>query len=126
MSNLTISLNALQNFLEERGIAPTTLDVRIVEIGPDVEIDEHGRFHVKRTEIRTVAEYEERFNELLDSGLPWLNMSCYGVDDGKMLVAVEVPRSLSKSSLRTSVNYSGPVATVLEADWKVDSVLVFE
>jgi hypothetical protein len=96
--------------------------MRIVEIGPGI-----GTPGIRREALRRPLEYEARFEELLQAGYPWLNMSCYGVHEGLLVVAIEVPspRPLAPGHA-TSVNLSGPARIVLDHQWCVDSVLTID
>jgi hypothetical protein len=89
-------------------------------------IDSLGRIRVQRHEVRAPADYEARFEELMKAGLPWLNVSCYGVEDGTLIVGIEVPSAQAKPSGRTSVNFSGPTAKVLGSGWRADQVVSIE
>jgi hypothetical protein len=89
-------------------------------------MDSLGRIRLQRHEVREPADYEARFDELMKAGLPWLNVSCYGVEDGVLIVGIEVPAAGAKPSSRTSVNLSGPAAKVIGSGWKADQVLSIE
>jgi len=73
-------------------------------------------------------------------GYRWLNLSCYGVYESFLIVAVEVPNATVAHitfsgwtpegkprtlhpGYHTSVNLSGPARIVLDQQWRVDSVL---
>ena len=122
MTALATHLQRLLQFLEANDLHPPSEDVRIVEVGRVNQSD--GTFHVRRVDFRSPLDYEMRFDELLQGGCPWLNISCYGVHDGWLIVAVEAPspRPLQPGRV-TSVNLSGPSRMVLDDDWRVDSVL---
>lgn len=90
--------------------------IRVVEIGSRPDLDVRGRFQLH-------DEYEERFHALLREGFAWLNVSCYGLLQGALVVAIEVPGSHSTRGRRTSVNYSGPTAAVVEHNWDATTVL---
>jgi hypothetical protein len=126
MSDLSSAVQGLFEFLSKQNMVPPAQDVRIVEISEAAPLDARGRFRIRRDALRELGEYEARFEELIQSHLPWVNVSCYGVDNGKVIVAIELPGSSSKPSPRTSVNYSGPPTTVIEHDWSVEPVLVLE
>jgi hypothetical protein len=119
MSALSDHLGRLLNWLGSIGLHPPSQDMRIVEIGSGI-----GTPRVRREALLRPLEYEARFEELLQAGYPWLNMSCYGVHDGLLVVAIEVPspRPLTPGHA-TSVNLSGPARIVLDHQWCVDSVL---
>jgi hypothetical protein len=99
--------------------------------------------HVRKDELRTPSEYENRFNELLQVGYTWLNLSCYGIYESFLIVAVEVPSATvphatpsgwsPKGEPRTlypgcatSVNLSGPANIVRDNGWRVDPLLTIE
>jgi hypothetical protein len=67
-----------------------------------------------------------RFDELMKSGLPWINVSCYGVDRGRLVIGVELPRSRPRATAETSVSFSGATSAVLLHDWDVREVLAFD
>lgn len=123
MSALRDSLGGLFAFLTNQGLVPPTREVWLVEIRSDVEVDERGRLRVRRADFRDPDAYEERFEELLAAGLPWINVSCCGLDGGRLVVVVETPRSAGGPPSRTSVNYSGPTKAALERGWDVSEVL---
>jgi hypothetical protein len=126
MSALSNELQRLVEFMGRQGQQPPTRRLRIVEIPQGAPVDTLGRIRVQRQEVRAPAEYEARFDELMREGLPWLNVSCYGVDDGVLIVGIEVPVASVKPSSRTSVNFSGPSAKVIDNGWRVDQVLSIE
>ncbi len=113
----------LLHWLESIGLQPPSQDVRVLEISLG-----DGTYHVRRDELRKPSDYEARFAELLRAGYPWLNMSCYGVHDGSLIVAIEFPSPRVGLSPRcvTRVNLFGPARIVLDQHWRVDSVLTIE
>jgi hypothetical protein len=126
MSIFGDALDALFLFLEKAGQAPPTRSVRVVEIGPVTEVDSRGRPRVRREEFRDPVDYESRFQELLALGLPWINVSCYGVSAQKLVVAVEVSGKSSRQASRTCINYSGPAKTVTDHGWDAAEALAIE
>jgi hypothetical protein len=88
-------------------------EVVLVELSPNDFGDVRGPV-VRRTSLRTVEEYRERFEELLGAGYAWINLSLYGEMDEKLLVAVELPRAPVGTQV-TSVNISGPTRDVRDA-----------
>jgi len=139
MGALSNHLDGLLRCLESSGLRPPSQDVRIIEVSAGVNSSD-GKHHVRNDELRRPSEYENRFDELLQTGYRWLNLSCYGVHEGFLIVAVEVPsatvahmtpsgwspegkaRTLHPGCT-TSVNLSGPARIVLDHQWRVDSVL---
>jgi hypothetical protein len=122
MTALATHLEQLLNWLEGIGLQPPSKDVRIVEVC-EANIGD-GTYHIRQADFRSPTDYEMRFEELLQAGYPWLNMSCYGIHDGWLIVAIEVPSPRPLHPGRaTPVNLSGPSRIVLERGWRVDSVL---
>jgi len=123
MSALSNYLDMLLHWLESIGLHPPSQDVRLVEV-----ILGDGTYHVRRDELRKPLDYGARFEELLRAGYSWLNMSCYGVHNGLLIVAIEVPspRVGLSPGCTTRVNLSGPARIVLDQHWHVDSVLTIE
>jgi hypothetical protein len=126
MSSLSDALQGLFDFLKKQVGAPPTREVCVLEIGADTNVDQLGRFLIRPSELREPGGYETRFEVLMKSGLPWINVSCVGVIGGKLVVGIEFPRPSSESSARTSLNYSGPVKAVLDENWNADPVLVLQ
>lgn len=126
MSALADELQRLFEFLERRTGPLPTRRLRIVEIRRGQPADGRGRARVHRNDLREVHEYETRFDELMAAGLPWVNLSCYGVLDEALIVAVETPAPPPKPAKRTSVNISGPSAAVLRHGWDAEEMLAVE
>jgi hypothetical protein len=119
MSALSIHLDRLCRWLESEGLKPPSRDVRLIEISLI-----NGTSRVRQDELRKPSDYEDRFEEILRAGFPWLNLSCYGVHEGSLIVAVEIPGHKSPNpGYATPVNLSGPTRIVLQHEWRVDSVL---
>ncbi|MFZ3339242.1 MAG: hypothetical protein WA609_12070 [Terriglobales bacterium] len=88
-----------------------------------------ARLRVSRDQLRKPSDYDSRFDELLKEGFSWLNMSCYGVYDGFVIVAIEVPyreRGTLRPGIVTPVNFSGPSASVSSRGWNVEELLLVE
>lgn len=143
MSALSGHLDRLLRWLKHIGLQLPSQDIRIVELNAAEFNPDDGKCHVRKDELRTPLEYENRFNELLQTGYIWLKLSCYGVHESFLIVAVEVPSAtvphatcsgwLSKGEPRTlypgcvtSVNLSGPANIVRDNGWRVDSLLTIE
>jgi len=111
MSPLCLHLERLLQWLQEIGLQLPSRDIRIVEISQIRQPSTDGTYHVRRNQLLSPLEYESRFDKLLAKGYSWLNMSCYGVYDGLLIVAIEVPdpRTLYPGC-PTSVNLSAPSA----------------
>jgi len=107
MSALSSHLDRLLQRLDSFEPQPSSRDVRIVEISQISRVSPDGTYHVRLDQLRKPLDYESRFDELLATGYAWLNMSCYGVHDGWLIVAIEVPgpRTLYPGCF-TSVNLS--------------------
>jgi hypothetical protein len=91
MSALSIHLERLLRSLESFGMQPPAQDVRIIEVDCKRFSIDDGTYHAHREELCPPLEYENRFDQLLQTGYSWLNLSCYGVYGGFLIVAVEVP-----------------------------------
>ena len=122
MSPLKETLDALFSFLTRWGLTVPSLDIRIFETPKKRELDAEGRLILRREELHLPDDYEKRFEELTHSGRPWVNVSCCGIEGGKLLVRVEFPEPTGSS--RTSVNLSGPSNAVRWKEWDANAVLV--
>src|SRR5260370_29845230 len=91
MSALSRHLDRLLQRLDSFELQPSSREVRLVEISQVSRVSADGTYHVRRDQLRRPLDYESRFDELLKTGYVWLNMSCYGVHDRWLIVAIEVP-----------------------------------
>ena len=82
LSALSNSLGQLFDFLEQCELRPPAHEVRIVEVSRPNVIDERGRLVFSGDALQKPSEYEARFEDLMHSGMPWVNMSCFGVYNG--------------------------------------------
>jgi len=105
MSALTDHLERLVTWLRELGPIPDWHGVKLIE-AKDVTWAAVSK--IPRVALRSPAEYADHFDELLNRGYSWLNLSALGVLDGELIVCVELPRDTTGVFGRTSVNLSGP------------------
>ena len=118
-------VNALFSFLSRSGQKPPTQEIWVVEIAPELGVDTLGRPSVRRSDFREPSAYENRYKELLAASPPWINISCYGVHDGRLLVIIELPTKPSRAN-RTSLNYSGVPKGVVDHGWDARYALVIK
>jgi hypothetical protein len=125
-STLSDSLSQLFKFLEKKGLTPPVTEVRIIEIGHPMVMDERTRYIVPKDSLRTPLEYAARFEKITHSGLAWVNLSCYGVYRELLLVGIELQNEAlgPYSSKPTSINYSGPPNIVIQHGWDSSEALV--
>jgi hypothetical protein len=98
----------------------------ILEIDSTALADDRGRIIARSADLRAPADYAPRFEELLNQGLPWINVTCYGRWNGKWIVGIELPAPAGKRSPSTSLNYSGPPRAVIERGWNAEAALALE
>ena len=94
-----------------------------MEVRSNAEVDERGRLRIQHTDLLPLEAFEARFEALMSAGLPWINVSCCGLDRGRLVFLVETPQEARPLSSRTSVNYSGPTNAARERGWDVGEVL---
>ena len=126
-SALSTCLRQLFDFLEQWELPPPTREVRIVEVSRPITIDERGRYVLSGDVLQKPSEYEARFDELMHSGWPWVNMSCFGVYNGFLIIGIVYPGYAPKEEHRhrpPSVNYSGPQTRVIQHGWDADEMMV--
>jgi hypothetical protein len=121
---LNMYLTQLRDIFLQAGadLLPLPDQVLIAELRP-LDFDANGSPIIFRDRLRTPAEYETRFAELVGSGVAWVNLSYYGVMDGSGLVLVEVANVVSTTK-SAAVNLSGPPAAVLAARGDVTNYIV--
>lgn len=124
MSILSDQIVALCGFLQARCQPPEWCGIRVFEVGSIV--DEHGRIRVSHNDLFAPEDYELRFKELFERGLPWINLSCFGIHDEFLIVGIEISRSTNSTVPHTSVNYAGPPAAVLQHKWDATEALAIK
>ncbi len=108
------------------GQPPVQGHVVIAELTKD-RFDHQGRPVIAIAELHTVEQYDDRFSALMAMGFAWINLSYYGLLDGKALVTVEFPNDEpTRRSPVTSVNLTGPPRAVSESAWDARPHLVLE
>lgn len=103
----------LRSLLSQFGQGSSVNDVVVVELHSR-SFDEAGIALVSSRDLVSAADYERRFEQLLSTGYGWINLSYYGLLDGRPLVMIELPWSASGAT-ETFVNYSGPSKRVRDA-----------
>ena len=124
MSRLRQSVDDLFRWLRARG-APSWSDVAIVELSTTAQLrqaPDGEQLHVSKAELRSVSSYEARFEQLLEQGHAWINLSALGLVEDVLVILVETPPRPA-SAPHTSVNLSGPPIT---RGWDAARFVVFE
>jgi len=116
--SLIESIQKLELWLRSLGEAPNWSDVVIVEkYTPGTE---NNPSEIPKSELKTIAEYEERFNELMERGYSWLHLSGDGLIKGKLFISVNYPNQSSGCPKeRVSINMSGPPLHVIDR-WNIE------
>jgi hypothetical protein len=122
MTRLDDRLAELVEFLKALQ-PPRTSPIVMIEMQGSDPLDPNGRLLLQADRFASAETYAARFEQLLDLGLPWINLSCIGVLHDKLVVAVEFPSPPSGRATRTSVNLAGPSRAVLDHDWDAGLVL---
>jgi hypothetical protein len=125
MTTLSEALKKLCELLATMLTLPESRGFKILEVRENIKTDGAGRLLVRRAELNSPDEFEQRFRELLYQLHPWINMTCYGLFEGDLIVGVEIPRSAERST-RTSVNFSGPPRIALDHAWDATNALIIE
>jgi hypothetical protein len=124
MTSLREAMGSLLEFTKSHVGPPPNADVLVVEVRAGVPVDARGRLCLVRDDFFEPDDYESRFGELLGSGVAWINLSCLGLLNGRLVVSVEYQRSPSGPVVRApSINYSGPPKLVLQHGWDAAHVL---
>jgi hypothetical protein len=75
---------------------------------------------ISRRDIISFEDYEDRFNEILNQGHSWVNLSFAGTMDDALLIVVELPNYKNTVLFEwVSVNPSLPEKRVVENDWNI-------
>lgn len=104
MKTLVAYIDDLLRFLRERDLNPPSFtDVMVID------------------RMKGVSVSENYFAELLSRGYRWVNMSCSGIYEDKLIVGIEYPEK-TYPGITTSVNLSGPSKLVMNQGWKLNSL----
>jgi len=91
------------------------------------DVDDSGRLMIAAADLQTVEQYNPRFSALMAKGFAWINLSFFGVLDGRALVTVEFPNYEPIGTRGpTSVNFSGPMRAVSTTSWDARPRIVFK
>ena len=126
MSDLSNKLKEFTDWLVNINLPPPVTEIRIIELDRNPEIDKKGRVKIEKINIHKPENYEERFNELMTSGISWLNMSCYGVYDEYLIIVIEKPMKNFGLNPKPSVNFSAPNTEVIRRKWDATQAIIVE
>lgn len=80
---------------------------------------------IQRSAQVSANEYEKRFNELLNQGYDWINMTAIGIIEDSFIVGIEFPlKSRNVPRNKVSVNYSGPHILNNEPQWDLSNRVI--
>jgi hypothetical protein len=122
MSNLKRQFIGLMNFARQHNFHKPFSEVYFVEdksiqhsLKP-YEINE-----ISQQNVFSLANYETRFNEVLNQGHSWININFAGMLNDSLLIIIEVPNYENNAEF-TEVNLSLPDRKVMENDWNISSL----
>lgn len=105
---------SLLTLFEMFGITTPLCQVKLVELDSAEAFDSDGRPKVSHKDIRGLHEYRLRFQELVQEGPVWINLTFVGELDEGPLVVVEASPSRRRDS-QPAINLSGPDLRAQEA-----------
>jgi hypothetical protein len=115
MSALEDHFDSLSGWLRSRGV-PAWDDVLFAE---DLSVSPFSKQQIEEGRFHSLEGFAGRFDELLNEGHNWLNLSGLGLLDGSLIVAIEKPRA-NAGSPTTSVNQSGPPNCVKDERYSLE------
>ena len=127
-------INELIGFLKrDTNILPWS-EISVFEInseGTQFRPNDEGVYawFISPSAIFTPAEYQTRFDDLLHAGYRWINMSCYGILNTTLIIAIELPgKTLGAPYGKTSINFSGPRIDVKtgECIWNAEGFIIIK
>ena len=85
-------------------------------------------FRIEQDELKTPEEYSTRFEELRQMHLHWMNLSCWGVQDGCLLIGVELPGDMAKvkTTKPTPVHFCGAPNKIPRDTLNSEHVLIID
>jgi hypothetical protein len=91
---------------------PSFSEIMIVEDNNEI-LTEKSKPVLRSCNFKTLQDYEIAFEILVNQGYPWVNLSCAGVYDEKLILTISKPGdSTEKGGRLTSVNLSGPIKLI--------------
>ena len=127
MSVLQHQFDRLLAWMQETRDIPSWECIRILDTSrPDVRWKpKRGGWQVPAQALLPSEDYEQHFQELLQAGYSWINLSLYGLYGTTLIVGVELPAEASNGPPgKTSINFSGPPMRNEEVDWHPSLVVV--
>jgi len=105
MNDLEKHLNRLLSFMKAWGGPPSCPNILFVE---DTSVIRGMPSLIPRAALASQEEYAAKFDEHLQSGHSWINMSAAGILNGALLIAIELPKYKNHvPKENVSVNLSG-------------------
>lgn len=120
MEILQIHLTQLLSWVQNKEQCPAWSHILFIEDMDIIreKVEDKYTATVPRRALFTPEQYSSRFDELMNSGFSWINMSAAGILDKTLIIIIEFPRSCSAYMRhKTPVNFSQNV------DWDVSKWL---
>jgi hypothetical protein len=122
MSDLERHFIRLMNFARQHNFHKPFSEVYFAE---DKSIQRSSRTdeinEISQQNIFNLANYEIRFNEVLNQRHSWININFAGMLNDSLLIIIEVPNYENNAEF-TEVNLSLPDRKVMENDWNISSL----
>jgi len=113
--------------MKARDACPTWERIQLLDTThPEVRWKpEIGGWEAASEALVAPKDYEERYQDLLQAGYSWINLSLYGLYEGTLVVGIELPsEARGVPPGRTSINFSGPPVRDGAPDWQLRLLVV--
>lgn len=118
MNSLEEHFANLSKWLKSHGVP----DWDRVLFAEDLHVAPFSKQTIDRDHFGTLAEFSDRFEELLAEGHNWINLNGLGILDGTLIVAIEKPKA-NADSPTTAVNQSGPPGYVKDRNYNLEQFI---
>jgi hypothetical protein len=123
MSQLETHLNRLISLFESWGCDLSWSKILIVE---DSSITRAPITFIPQAALHTPEQYTNKFDDLINGGYTWINMTAAGIVEDALLVVIELPSYTNKQAgNRVSVNLSGPGIKGGKPQWDISDTVKF-
>jgi hypothetical protein len=102
---------------------PLYKGILVFEVPPELRYDVDGRLPMYRSAFVAPQQKEAMFERLLTYA-PWVNVSAYGIFEGRLLVGIEYKHT-QRADLQKApaINFSGPMVKVRDRGWDATAIL---
>jgi hypothetical protein len=105
---------------------PPASEILLFEADPSRSADKFGRIIVKHVELRSVGDYNDRFESQLRSGVGDIWIQNCGILSTKMILKVQSSAVVNLEPTQLKLTFVGPSVPIREQSWDAHVEIKFE